>query len=367
MASMLSLANALARFAGAVRTLRGAVIAFAIGLGIPTVVAAAAWIGAQTSVYAWLAAHAPILAAVAGVHALLAIARRREHAKRSQARSWLVATPGFVAARTQAYVIQVAGPLLGQLMLAGIFIAVLRVGAGGTGLPKLLYWLAGGVALGAAMGTLWRRRAAEDRTEDSRYVPRARDRAHVPSLAGLSRWPVLQAIAWHRPENSRVLFLLAALSVPLGSSAILGLAIVAFWTLASYMTTLLRAVSHVGREAAAWLRATPIGFARFAWALSGRALVHQVIGTVLVGGTLSLVGTPLPTVARLGAAWLAIVVLVSAVALAEAYRARPATLRIVMYASATLAAEYRAHGWAFPIAVLLAAVQVRGAIQHARS
>jgi len=39
---------------------------------------------------------------------------------------------------------------------------------------------------------------------------------------------------------------------------------------------------------------------------------------------------------------------------------------MLFWVSATLAAEYRAHGWALPLAVAIAAAHVHGAMKHAR-
>jgi hypothetical protein len=366
LAHVLGAVNRIQRFVFELRTLRGALIALVVALGIPTVVTAAAVVGTRTSTYPWLSEHAVLVSAALAAHALLTILRGRTRVSLAHTRSWLVATP---AKTRPSRAIEIGGPLLVQFGVVAGLIAILATtsGASASGLLGLLAWTAGGTVVGAAVGAVWRLRPHDQQLEESRYVPRLAAGAAQPTLSGLSRWPVLQAIAWHRPENSRFLFVIAALSVPMGSSALLGLAIVAFWTLASYMTTLLRAVSYAGRRASVWLRATPIGFAEFAWALARRALVHQVIGTSLVGATLLVLGTPWPAVLQVGLIWLAIVILTSAIGLADAYRARSPTLRILLWVSATLAAEYRANGWAFPLAVTIAAAHIRGAMKHARA
>jgi hypothetical protein len=370
----LSAMNWSARAAQRMRTPRGALLALALGAVVPAAVTATVIVGASTSTFGWLLEHASILSGVAGVHALLAIARRRVEVSLRHMRSWLVAVPQSASALRIGYGVEVLGPLAAQLTGAVCITAILGLAAGAPieGCLALVAWLAGGAAVGAAIGARWPVARSDERSADSRYVPKVRGVVSVPSFGGLSGWSVRQAVAWHRPENSRFLFIMAALSVPAGSSAWLGIAIVAFWTLASYMTTLLAAVMRVGREASIWLRATPVKFAPFAWAMIGRALIHQVVGSALVGTTLAFAGTPIGTVVQLASAWLAIVLVVSTVSLADAFRARPSAARLAVYVTATIVAEYRAHGWAFPLAVVIALINASGAVRsegraHVRS
>ena len=369
LATVLTFMNRWQRFVGELRTPHGAAFVFSIGLGILAALTGAISSGAGVSVFNWLVEYAPMVAVVVGVHTLLEIGRRRQRAAEANGRSWLSATPGAAAVRSRTTLAQVAAPLAAQLAGAVSLVALIAVAASAPfdAVAMLFGWTLGGAALGATIGALRRLPTGEGRAEASRYVARARSTSGAATLRGLSRWPVLQAVSWFRPENARVLFMLAAVSVPLGSSALLGLAIVAFWTLASYMATLLYAVSQVAREASLWLRATPLRFAQFAWAISRRALVHQFIGTSLVSATLFAMGTPLTGVLRVAALWLAIVVLVATIALAEAFRARPPGLRIAFLVSATVATDYRAPGWALPLAAVIGAFHLRGAVTHARS
>ena len=114
----------------------------------------------------------------------------------------------------------------------------------------------------------------------SRYVGKVKHGgALMPSTAALSSWPMAQVRAWGRPENLRLLVMVGMLAVQAGSSAIQGLSVVAIWLLGGYLLGLLNAVMHTARAASHWLRSTPIPFAQFAWAMSRRALLYQVVAT----------------------------------------------------------------------------------------
>ena len=56
------------------------------------------------------------------------------------------------------------------------------------------------------------------------------------------------------------------------------------WTVGSYLIALLIAIPHVGRSASQWLRSTPVTFWTFAWPLARRALLHQLLGTLIAMG-----------------------------------------------------------------------------------
>jgi hypothetical protein len=233
---------------------------------------------------------------------------------------------------------------------------------------RLSALIAAGGGAGALCGTWLARRTTARRHAGSRYAPRPTSAARsLPSSAALSRWPIAQAFAWSRPENARLLLAAAILSVPLGAGILGGLFIIATWLAGSYLAALLIALTRVARYASEWLRSTPITFWAFAWPLARRVLFHQLCGTVVAVGILSMLGAPPSTAIYFGTIWMTLVVLVAALSLADCYRAQSPTVKTVLSMMAALVAEERAHGWGLSLAVALAALHLRIGAKHARA
>lgn len=311
----------------------------------------------------WLSKNEILVGIAATLYALPFVIRLRTHLMHEHAQSWLVATPLPPRAFRVAAALRVALAVIAQTIVASALWTAIAAAAGRplrNHLPAIA-WLVGGLLIGSLVGAAWRlRKVARDR-EESRFIPKARPHTSRPSLAGLSRWPIAKALAWHRPENSRVLFIVAALSVPVGASALVGLAILAVWTLGSYLVAIMRAVPSVATEAAMWLRPTRLPFASFAWAVGQRAFVHQFIGTALLGAVFLMLGGTPTGVAYFAALWLALNIMIGMIGLRQSYLALPANGRIVLSVLVVLAAESRARGWGLPLAALLAAVHMKGA------
>ena len=146
---------------------------------------------------------------------------------------------------------------------------------------------------------------------------------------------------------------MALLAVQGGSSAIAGLSVVAMYFIASYLAALLSAMMTVSKLAATWLRSTPMTLGAFVLALSRRAFVHQLIGTMLAVVLMSLLGTPLAMALDVAALWLGVVVSISGFALVDNYRGRSPAVKIAL----TVAA----------FAALAAIVQMRAGRRHERA
>lgn len=295
-------------------------------------------------------------------YAALAVGRQRQRAEIRYTQFWLAAAPVRQYSRTLAILVVTLLPLAAQLLAAGVLLAAMGI-VGDVGLSTVgesLLWIVAATALGAAIGWWSARRSRADAMEGSRYVGAIKHRGEsVPSAVALSDWPLAQVRAWGRPENLRILLVVAMLAVQAGTSAIGGLCVVAIWMLGGYLVALLSAVPHTARAAAHWLRSTPIPFAQFAWAVTRRALLYQLAGTAGAVALMVGLGSPLASALYVGALWLSVVILAYSIALAESYRARPSRIRMVLSFAALAVVEAREHAWSIPIAALLAAWHLR--------
>jgi hypothetical protein len=309
-----------------------------------------------------LQAYWPVVLVLAAIYAAMYTGRRRRRSEPLQSRSWLGAAPVSSVALAVHRMAHAFAPLLLQVLAVS---ALVLLAARDSTRPALrtvgLLWV--GAVLGAAIGWISRPGGAHERREDSRYAPRVHSaRTLDASLASLSRWPIAQTFAWGRPENLRALVIVCLLlGVQAGSSALRGLIIVAVWLVGGYLSSLLFAVPRAAQGAAQWLRTTPLAFARFAWALSRRALLHQAAGVALLGAGLLAMGATPSLALYLAAQWLSIVVLVYAVGAADAYQGRSPTMKLALSFAGIAAIESRFHAWSVPAALLFAAWRLRSA------
>jgi hypothetical protein len=299
---------------------------------------------------------------VIGAYAFSVVGKQRRHAEVRYTQFWLAAAPVRQYSRALAILVVSLLPLAAQLLAVCVLLAVMGVvgGVDGGSVGQLMLWIAAATVLGAAVGWWSARRSRADAMEGSRYVRRPKECTNtVPSVAALSGWPVAQVRAWGRPENLRLLLMIAMLAVQAGSSALVGLSVVAMWLLGGYLAGLLAAVLQTANQASRWLRSTPIPFAQFAWAVGRRALAYQVVLTALAVGLMVILGAPVLSALYMGGLWLTIVLLSWSIGLAESYRARQPFVRLVISFAALAIVEVREHGWSIPIAAVLAAWHLR--------
>lgn len=307
--------------------------------------------------------HSVMLMALVAIYAFLAIARQRHALVEARRYSWLAAAPIRKSRRKAAYrvLVAIAVTVRGGGIAAVLFLLACIARDLST-LAQLLPPAAAGFFIGAAVGRLAPARRSGPAA--SRYTPKAlaTERGPHARLSEISRWPVAQTFAWHRPENARLVVLFALFTVQGGSSLALGLSVVGAWLLAIYLAALLGATVRVARAAASWLRATPLGFTSFLWALSHRTLLHQVIGTAIGIIAVVLLGLPIGLALYLAMLWLTLVLFVVVVGLAEIWRTSDAhALKLSMSVGILGMIEAREHGWAIPLAFALAYWRVRRA------
>ena len=299
-----------------------------------------------------------VIAAV-GLYAAFTVGKQRESAEVRYTQFWLAAAPVRQYSRTLAILVVTLLPLAAQLLAVCVMFAAMGVAGhvDATVVGRVMLWVAVASAIGSIVGWWSARRSRADALEGSRYVGGVKPRSEtLPSLAALSGWPLAQVRAWGRPENLRILVVIPALfAVQAGSSAVHGLSVLAIWVLGGYLSGLLRAVWHTARSASEWLRSTPISFAQFAWAMTRRALLHQLIGTAVAAAVIVSLGAPWPSALYVSVLWLAIVLLAYSIFVVDAYRSRPPLIRLVLSFATLAIVEAREHGWSIPLAALLAA------------
>jgi hypothetical protein len=256
---------------------------------------------------------------VTAVYAASSVARRRRRMHEMHSQSWLIAAPIPQASVRASQIIRALLPTIAQFI--GVALLILLVDWNG----KVIAALAAGLSAGAAMG--WRASVdrANARKPASHYVRSKRTGAQA-----LSAWPISQVLAWSRPENSRYVLIIALFAVQGGSSAVMGLSVVALYFIGSYLAALLSALLSVAKSAGAWLRSTPMALSEFVWLLARRALVHQILGTALAVAFMSLLGAPLMPTLQIAALWLSLVISVSGCVLVDGYRGRSPTMKLAL-------------------------------------
>jgi hypothetical protein len=309
-----------------------------------------------------------LTAAVSAVHALLLVSRHRRRLALGFKNSWLVAVP--IDQRSVAASIRLRIAVVAMTHLVTIAVPVAAIS-----------WIAGEFALGLTVmmfvtvaflvGSMvgWYLRIPDREVlEASRYAPQWHRKAVQvrPSDSALAHWPIALTLSWHRPENSRVALLVALFAVQGGSSIAIGLCVVVSWLVAIYLAMLLQATMQVGRTAASWLRATPIAFVTFAWPIARRAVLHQTFGALLAATGGVVLGLPLAIALYLVATWLAIVVCLTTVSLADSYCFRRSGIKLTLSVATFVGLEVRQHGWAIPCALVMAFWHLRQTTKFSR-
>jgi hypothetical protein len=355
-ADLLALHNRCLRLRQEPRTLAALVLAVLLGalLLLLAVVQAAAWLA---SAFAWLLTHAVWVGVLTVLYAFMQVGQRRLQVEQRHALSWLVAAAPTLGMPRMVLLSLTLWPMLLQMCLAIGALLAMGCWYGRIAPAGLLSgWIVAGGALGAT-AAWWRhsrQRLVRLRYEDSRYVPRLRNRnpRHHPSLNALARLPVTRAQAWFRPENARLFVFVVIATMPAGTSALSGLCALSVALLAYYAGALARAVMQTGSEAARWLQATPIQFVAFAWPIMGRSVVHQIIVSLGVAALLLPLGATVGALAYLVLLWLALVLMSWCLWLQGCFHGQRPWLKVVGSVATALGVEQFARGAGIASALL---------------
>jgi hypothetical protein len=325
----LRIANALKRWRSE-WTSRSTVMAAA---GIALVAASLATLSSRlVAAVDWLADYWILTALVTAVYAASSVSRRRRRVHELYLQSWLVAAPIPPASVRVSQAIRTLLPPIAQFLgVVLLFLAAASLAEAVLTTGKVLAAIASGLSIGMVVG--WRAGAeqSKSRAPASNYVraKQAQGKLH-PGSQALSAWPISQVLAWSRPENARYILIVALFAVQGGSSAAVGLSVVALYFISSYLAALLWALTSVAKSASAWLRSTPMTLTEFAWVLSRRALIHQVLGTSLAAAFMLLLGAPLMPILQIAALWLSLVISVSGCVLADCYRGQSPVVKVAL-------------------------------------
>jgi hypothetical protein len=224
----------------------------------------------------------------------------------------------------------------------------------------LLAGLSLATVAGAVLGWFIPQSAGENSAAPVATIGRQRQAAMLTAtLASLSGWSTAQARVWLRPRSISRLLLPVMLSLPMGTSGNLAIALMTLLMLLVYLCVLLLAMREVVRASEAWLRPTPIGLIRLAVALLTRPLLQQLQWTLLAMVLFVALGTTLLAAARLAEWWLAIVMLTSSIQLGHMRQGLPATSGLLLSFGALLMLDRLKQHLVLPCALLISAWQLR--------
>jgi hypothetical protein len=245
--------------------------------------------------------HRLFLAGLAALFAAVLISRRRASLNEAAKRSWLAALPTPKAiARWERVVIETAPSLglIGMLMTAST-IAWVFIGANAGIAPIDVAAIGFEIAVGIAAGTLLCYCVPMQETArlppGSRYVPHRSVKRSMPvaSLASLGWWPVRHLFANARPKTVARAAIPILLTMPMGTSADVGMLVIAIGAAGGALILLVIAVHAVSGASRRWLLPLPLPAARLVRRVLGRPLAVILVFTWLIAWLLWLMGASL--------------------------------------------------------------------------
>jgi hypothetical protein len=356
-AACLEGANRLRNWCVQTRLARSCLIACAL-LGIVGAVIEAARAGAPASLVALKSHLMTVGILVALLASILAHWGRRKWTA-IYSSNWLSTLPTTRRATLEAVALRsLLGPLLTWLVLTSAgFLSSWTVPGSSTLIAPWLATISVATVFGALLGWFLPHRNTDDMSLVTLHSLGS-GASGVPTLAGLSGWTTVQARMWLRPRSLARLLLPAMLALPMDVSANVALALLFVWGVALYLLLLLRAMVHVARAGAAWLRPTPLTFHRFAWAVARYPLLKQAQWTLVATGFLIALGCKPLLAVRAAEAWLALVSVTSGIAFAHAYQSRNFRLKILISICALALVERFKEHLVLPCALLIAGWQL---------
>jgi hypothetical protein len=188
-----------------------------------------------------------------------------------------------------------------------------------------------------------------------------------PGLSALSHLPLAYARQAIAPAVIRWPLALSLMSVMVGSSAAAVGIVIASSLLLYYLCALCCATLRAAREAAAWVASTPMSLMPFVKALASRSLLHQLIGSALLGGLLACSALGVAQSCFLVGDWIALVVLAYGIGISDSFRRRTRTgTRLAVGVIIMGAAEHVQRGAAVPLSLVIASWHVGCAIRGFR-
>lgn len=185
-----------------------------------------------------------------------------------------------------------------------------------------------------------------------------------PTLTALSGWSAAQARLWLRPRSMARVLAPVMLSLPMGTSGNLAVALMTVLMLMVYLCVSLIAMRKVMRDSDGWLRPTPVTVLRLARALWTRPLLQQLQWTLLASTLIVAMGAPAPFAVRLAQWWLAMVTLTSSIQLAQLRAGRPVVSRLIVSLGALLLLDRLKQHLLLPCALLISAWHLKKGIHE---
>jgi hypothetical protein len=155
------------------------------------------------------------------------------------------------------------------------------------------------------------------------------------------------------------------LSLPMGISGNVAIAVLAAAVFGIYLVVLLLATTHVARESARWLQPLPLEFWAYCRTVLGRPLLKQFQWSAIGGVFLISAGVSTPLVLRGIETWLSVVLAVSTIATSGAYQSRGTRLRQITAIAAIGLSEALREYLSLPCALLVSAWNLKRVRQHA--
>jgi hypothetical protein len=289
--------------------------------------------------------HLQIVLIMAAVQASAVVKRQRTKWQATYVHSWLATLPLQPSAFTRAIALRA----FSSALIVLIVVCVVALGASvlsHSGIAESLRLL-GIYCVGGVMGSLlgwWfpqRTRRVDQIASTDAGAAGSAAQVVTPSLNVLSRWPIAQARVWNNPRTLVRTLLPVMLAIPMGVSANVAIAILILLGVSVHLVVLLRATAYVAGKSAAWLRPTPISLGRFTWAVMRRPLLQQVQWSVLASVMLIALGCAPATALRVAEFWLALVSVISSLAVSHAYESQTMKLKALFVVTALTTVETR--------------------------
>jgi hypothetical protein len=237
-----------------------------------------------------------LLALAASSGGALFTSSRLRRTRERLRRSWLAGTVHVNALSFAQCVVVAIWPIVVFLILLISVAMGLHLDANMTGPLPLAGALCAGALPGILIGLLTAVTHPRSRQQRSRFASRQAGASSLTTSSAidsgaLAHWPIQEAKAMSAPANSRLLLLIALVTLPGGMSGVFVIAILAAWVLCGWLITLLFALHNTVRDARVWLASTQVSRGRLTIPTVTRVIRHHLAGLAAIGSLLLLVDT----------------------------------------------------------------------------